>query len=99
MVQKRQQEYVQYLSAAERELLLAYNQMSDEEIYQMIRDVTAELGHPPTKADIEGAGFLKNRFGPWPRLLEVAGVKPISPTKQRRMEVRKMKRLNEIDEV
>lgn len=36
-----------------------------------------ELGHPPTKADFDGAvkARIKAFLGPWPRALEAAGLK------------------------
>lgn len=55
-----------------------YKHASDEEIYEYIRSVATELGRPPTKQDVIGYGFIKNRLGPWPRVLEMAGVKGLS---------------------
>ena len=49
---------------------------TDEELLQIIRDKTEELGRLPLKSDIPEYHFIKCRFGPWPRALEAAGVKP-----------------------
>lgn len=63
-----------------------YQTMSDEELLDLIRKRTEELGHPPRKEDMEGVRVLKNRFGPWPRLLERAGVKEPSERRKRKLE-------------
>lgn len=42
-----------------------------------------ELGRLPEKADITGYQLIKSRFGPWPRVLEKAGLKP--PTQRKTM--------------
>lgn len=89
MGKKQQKDYLKYLSSEELSWMHTYEKMSDEEIYQMIRDKASELGKIPSKADIPGAGFLKIRFGPWPRLLEAAGVKEVSATRMRRLGIKK----------
>lgn len=65
-----------------------YEKMTDEEIFEMMREYTVKLGRLPKKADIPCAFYFKVRFGPWPRFLETAGVKPVSETYMRRMESR-----------
>ena len=50
---------------------------TDEELLQIIRDKTEELGRLPLKSDIPEYHFIKCRFGPWPRALEAAGVKEV----------------------
>ena len=81
-----------YLNEEERALYSRLEQLTDEEIMRLIRARTAQLGRLPTKYDIPGADYLKKRFGPWPRILERAGVKPVSETKQRRQEASRQKR-------
>jgi len=69
-------------------IIAEYDKMTDEEIFGMIREYTAKLGRAPKKTEIPGAFYFKHRFGPWPRFLEAAGVKPVSETYKRRMESR-----------
>jgi hypothetical protein len=54
-----------------------YRLESDEQIYQRLRCLAAELGRPPNKADVPGFDYIKSRLGSWPRILELAGVKPV----------------------
>lgn len=72
-----------YLTEAEKQLMDRYEKMSDEELFDILRKEAEKLGKIPTKMDIEGAFYFKHRFGPWPRVLEQAGVKPISKRKLR----------------
>ena len=51
---------------------------TDEELLQIIRDKTEELGRLPIKRDVPDHSLIKARFGPWPRALEAAGVKEVS---------------------
>lgn len=48
---------------------------SDEELLEIVRKKTKELGRLPKKHEVLGFVCLKMRFGPWPRVLERAGVK------------------------
>ena len=70
----------------------AYMKMTDEELLEMIRVKTEELGHVPTKHDIPGAFYIKSRFGPWPRVLEAAGVKEVTSDRVKRSMARREKR-------
>ena len=63
-----------------------YKQMSDEELLDLVRKRTEELGRPPKKEEMVGVRVLKNRFGPWPRLLERAGVKEPTEARVRKVE-------------
>ncbi len=54
---------------------------SDDELLQLLRDKAKELGKAPTKQEFVGFVCLKMRFGPWPRVLERAGLK--SPKKSK----------------
>ena len=55
-----------------------YVKMSDEELLQLVRDFTRENGREPTQRDVIYDRELKVRFGPWPRMLEKAGTRPVS---------------------
>lgn len=70
----------------EKRALERYRRMSDEELLDEVRKKAEELGHPPRKEDMAGVRILKSRFGPWPRLLERAGVKPISEARKKKIE-------------
>lgn len=59
-----------------------YKQETDEQIYQRLREMATELGRMPKKSEVPGAGYLKNRLGNWPRLMEKAGIKPVSPRRR-----------------
>ena len=48
---------------------------SDEELLNIVRNKANELGRPPKKTETIGFVCLKMRFGPWPRVLEKAGLK------------------------
>jgi hypothetical protein len=48
---------------------------SDEELLRYLYQCVAELGHTPNKREVVGYTYLKSRFGPWPRVLEKAGLK------------------------
>lgn|GEM_PF-6789102 len=60
-----------------------YKKESDEQIYQRLRETAAELGRIPKKSEVPGAGYLKHRLGNWPRLMEKAGIKPVSPKRRK----------------
>ncbi len=48
---------------------------TDEQLLEYIRSCSKRLGHIPRKREIEGYTYIKNRLGPWPRVLEKAGLK------------------------
>lgn len=75
MGKKRIQEYIHYMSEEEKKWMYRYEEMTDEEIYGMLRQKNTEVKRQLKKEDIPYAGLLKKRFGPWPRLLEAAGLK------------------------
>ena len=52
--------------------------MSDEELLQLVRDFTEENGREPTRDDLVYDVILKARFGPWYRMLEKAGTRPVA---------------------
>jgi len=76
----------------EAEIIEYYSGLSDGKLYDIIRRKTAELGHPPRKIDVPGAAYLKQRLGPWPRILEDAGVKEVTSSRVKRRNARKVKR-------
>ena len=75
-----------YLTEEDRVILKKYQQMTDEQLLDLIRRKAEELGHLPVKADLELAWYFKSRFGPWPRMLEQAGLKPVSERHLQRQE-------------
>ena len=64
--------------------------MTDEELLQLVRDFTEENGREPMQADVLYDRELKQRFGPWNRMLERAGTRPVAQSyldkQQRRRE-------------
>ena len=69
-----------------------YKEMTDEELLQLVRDFTEENGREPMQADVLYDRELKQRFGPWNRMLEQAGTRPVAQSyldkQQRRREKR-----------
>lgn len=74
------------------ELRQPYRALSDEELLQLVRDFTEENGREPMQADVLYDHELKERFGPWTRMLERAGTRPVAQSyldkKRRRKEKR-----------
>ena len=66
--------------------------MTDEELLQLVRDFTEENGREPMQADVLYDRELKQRFGPWNRMLEQAGTRSVAQSyldkQQRRREKR-----------
>lgn len=60
-----------------------YEQETDEQVFARLRRQAEDLGRPPKRTEVPASDYLKTRFGPWPRILEKAGLKEIS---QRRLE-------------
>jgi len=50
---------------------------SDEQLLQLVYNRAIELGRNPNKHDVEGFVYLKSRLGPWPVILERAGLKDV----------------------
>ena len=83
------------MTPEEKKMIDIYERMTDEEIFNFVRSTTEELGHLPTKADLLCPWYLKERFGPWPRFLEKAGVKELSERRKKKvMDEDKKKRKN-----
>ena len=55
-----------------------YRALSDEELLQLVRDFVAENNRLPERSDLLYDTVLKERFGPWDRMLEKAGVKEVA---------------------
>ena len=74
------------------EVRAPYKEMTDEELLQLVRDFTEENGREPMQADVLYDRELKHRFGPWNRMLEQAGTRPVAQSyldkQQRRREKR-----------
>ena len=75
------------------EVRAPYKEMTDEELLQLVRDFTEENGREPMQADVLYDRELKHRFGPWNRMLEQAGTRPVAQSyldkQQRRREKRR----------
>ena len=54
-----------------------YVEMSDEELLQLVRGFAKENGREPMQKDVLYDRELKACFGPWPRMLERAGTRPV----------------------
>ena len=61
-----------------RELAAPYRKLSDEQLLQLVRDFTMEYGREPVRKDVLYDRELKKRFGPWTRMLEKAGTRPVA---------------------
>ena len=59
----------------EHEFTVLHAADSDEALLQYVRSVAEQLGRLPSKKEVVGASLLKCRLGPWPRMLEKAGLK------------------------
>lgn len=79
------------LTDEEKILLSKYQQMSDEALLAVVQQKAEELGRRPLKSEMELTWYLKERFGPWTRMLERAGLKPASKTHQRRRKTSRRK--------
>ena len=69
-----------------------YESMTDDQVLAVLQQQAAGLDHVPAKYEIPDAAYFKRRFGPWPRVLERAGLKPVSERKERRREADRKKR-------
>lgn len=56
---------------------------SDEELLEIVRKSAEELKRLPKKHEVIGFACIKARFGPWPRVLEKAGLKEPKEKKQK----------------
>ena len=74
------------------ELRMPYKAMTDEELLQLVRDFTEENGREPMQADVLYDRELKARFGPWNRMLERAGTRPVAQSYLEKKRRRKEKR-------
>lgn len=74
------------LQKRESEFCRKHKNDSDEELLEYIRNIAVQLGKVPSKREVPGFIYIKSRFGPWPRVLEKAGLKE---TKQDFMQTEK----------
>jgi len=84
------------MTPEEKKMIEIYERMTDEEIFQFVRNTAEELGRMPTKADLMCPWYLKERFGPWPRFLEKAGVKEVSERRKKKMEEQESKKRRKV---
>ena len=59
----------------EAEFAKKHRHDTDEELIRYLRGVAKKLGHIPKKHEVLGYALIKSRLGPWPRVLEMAGLK------------------------
>lgn len=59
---------------------------SDETLLSYLKDCAVALNHIPTKKEVIGCRYLKQRFGPWNRVLEKAGLKPVTAKRVAKLE-------------
>ena len=72
-----------------------YTKMSDAELLQLVRDFVMENGREPMQKDVLYDRELKARFGPWTRMLEKAGTRPVSQRHIDKLERRREKRIRQ----
>ena len=75
------------------ELRAPYQKMSDEELLSLVRDFVKENGREPMQKEVLYDRELKARFGPWTRMLEKAGTRPVSQRHIDKLERRREKRI------
>lgn len=80
------------MTPEEKKMIEIYERMTDEEIFQFVRNTADELGRIPTKNDLLCPWYLKERFGPWPRFMEKAGVKQVSERRKKKLEEMELKK-------
>ena len=68
-----------------------YRRESDQELLEKLQVMAEELGRLPKRNEVPFAYELKGRFGPWPRVLEAAGLKEIGARYQRKQQKKKEK--------
>ena len=86
----------------ESEFAKQHRHDSDEELLEYLRTVAEKLGKCPTLHEVEGFAYIKKRLGPWPRILEKAGLKKINARQlarqERQMTARKPAKGNKVKE-
>lgn len=67
--------------------------LTRKECQELLQRKYEEVGRYPTKSDFSEAevASIKSYFGPWPRALEAAGVKPPKPVTKK--QIREQKRI------
>ena len=66
---------LQTLQKPETEFARTHKSDTDDELIAYFVKCSKEFGRCPKKEDIIGHTYLKQRLGPWPRILERAGLK------------------------
>lgn len=82
------------MTPEEKKMIAIYERMTDEELLSFIYNTGIELERIPKKSDFVGFWYLKERFGPWPRILEAAGLKQVTERRKQKLK-RKAKRKGE----
>lgn len=59
----------------EAEFAKQHKHDTDQDLIEYIRATADRLGHIPKKHEVRGYALIKSRLGPWPRVLEAAGLK------------------------
>lgn len=72
--------------------------MNDEnkiKAVELLQNKSMELGRLPKKSDFskESSSFIRQILGPWPRALEAAGLKEVSPVYLSRKDHARAKRI------
>lgn len=72
--------------------------MNDEnkiKAVELLQNRAREIGRLPKKADFskENVSFIRQMLGPWPRALEAAGLKEVSPVYLSRKDHARAKRI------
>lgn len=62
----------------EKQFVQEHKHDSKEDLIYYVQTAARDLGKIPTKDDILGSAYLRSRLGPWPRVLEQAGLKAAS---------------------
>ncbi len=69
-------------SAEEEEFAYLHQNDTDQALLTYVRAVAEQLGEIPKVKDVVGYYFIKKRLGPWPRVLEKAGLKQKSKRRE-----------------
>ena len=81
------------------ELCEPYVALSDEALLQLVREFKETNGREPTQQDLLYSRELKARFGPWPRMLEQAGTRPVAQSyldRKRRLKEKRARKRNKV---
>ncbi len=80
----------------EEEFFQKHKSDTDEELLSYLKSIAVKTGHAPSKHEVIGFAYIKSRLGPWPRVLEKAGLKEAKPKIKRRNKDKKKKHADNI---